>query len=704
VTTLYLQRIEISNFRAYGDNFSLSLPGTGVTILTGPDGLGKSTLFEAIEWALTGRVRRLEALTQEKLDRGRNNGLLARRQEDVPVAQYGVSLEFVNGEGESTRIERRAVREQENREQFAEVSSPNQLRGLGRGLPSEVITEKAIAIAAALKTTFGVEFVLEGAPPPAVMLERLLQAIEQVATVLMARKRVLSQTEETLNAWQQLDSTAAEARAQHAAAQAALVGLQNQVQAVLEVDERRRGAEIKRDTLLRLSGARMKIAQGLTQKSSVAVRIDRHTHELWMIQSYLRDTTKTIQRIKDLDSRIRSLLLVKQAVETCQQAYDEWGKEDEELRSKEPERLADPTEQASHRARQEAIQSSPMLIGVDWGQIPSHLAESNRRTQLELEAAQATRDELPDLEYLNDHQASMKARIDQLSSTIKEEHEVVAQIEEELLAAHALQQQYPDLLSTLGTLPSDEANAMDEAVRAVEQLVHHERQLVQSEEPFPSVLFKLNEEITKAQATSAQKDSEAQNLEQQIVSLRQRLLELGLQGFPGPVALDDQRNKLAEQESELQQLREQQKRLADSWLAWQKEEELRQVELEFNEQARRECPPSLDAVEERLRTSLTTGVDNGVARLLSMSTAYRWSRWPALLLDDPLQHHDQIHAAAFIEVLRHLVRDRKYQVILSIQDEDLADSLRRKMEVVGIECVTCRYRGLGPTGVLYSTG
>ena len=195
----------------------------------------------------------------------------------------------------------------------------------------------------------------------------------------------------------------------------------------------------------------------------------------------------------------------------------------------------------------------------------------------------------------------MKARIGQLSSTIKEEHAVVARIEEELLAAQALQQQYPELLSALGKLPSDEANAIDEAVRAAEQLVQHERQLVQSEEPFPSVLSKLNEAITQA--------------------------------------------RLAVQESLLQRLRRQ-----------------------------------------------TIGVDDGAAH-----------RWPALLLDDPLPHHDLIHAEAFIEALRELVRDRNYQVILSVQDEELADSMRRKLEVAGIECVTCRYSGLDPTGVRHST-
>lgn len=561
VTTLYLRRIEISNFRAYGDNFSLSLPGPGVTILTGPDGAGKSTFFEAIEWALTGRVRRIELPAQGVLDRGKNHGLLARRAGDAPVAQYRVSLEFVNSGAESHRIERSAVREQESRDRFAEVSAPTQqqlMNALGaentHAFTAKAMTERVIAIAAALKAIAGVEFSLEGAPPPAVLLDRLAQAFKKGATVLMERQRALSEAEIPL--------------------------------------------------ILQLVAIRQKVAEGVKQKSLLVGQNDRHTHELWMLQSYVRDTTKNIQRITELDNQIRGLLLTKQEIERCQQAH------------------SDPS-------RQEAIQASPILTGVAREQIPSHLAALSLKTQLELESAYSTRDQLPDLDGLTERQAGMKARIEELSATIKETHEIVARAEQELLAEQAVLQKHPELLSALGTLSADEARALDAAGGAVEQLGPHERQLVQK-------------------------------------------------------ALSNQRNTLAAQESTLQELRGQHERLAEAWLAWEREGE---------------SPPAVDAVdavEERLRAALAKG---GV----SMSTAYPRSRWPALLLDEPLQPHGPIHPAAFVEVVRELVRERKYQVILATRDKALAEGMRRKMVAAGIDCVTCRYGGLSPTGVLYST-
>lgn len=73
-----------------------------------------------------------------------------------------------------------------------------------------------------------------------------------------------------------------------------------------------------------------------------------------------------------------------------------------------------------------------------------------------------------------------------------------------------------------------------------------------------------------------------------------------------------------------------------------------------------------------------------VAALLAASTTFEWSRWRGLLLDDPLQHNDVIHASAFMDLLRQMVSKLGYQVILSTHDSSEAEFLGRKCRSAGI--------------------
>lgn len=90
-----------------------------------------------------------------------------------------------------------------------------------------------------------------------------------------------------------------------------------------------------------------------------------------------------------------------------------------------------------------------------------------------------------------------------------------------------------------------------------------------------------------------------------------------------------------------------------------------------------------------------------VSLMLSLSVAYPWSRWPALVLDDPLQHNDIIHGAAFIDIIVAMVKERSYQVLLTTHDLELADFVRRKLVASDTRCVTCVLTGPGADGVEY---
>ncbi len=70
--------------------------------------------------------------------------------------------------------------------------------------------------------------------------------------------------------------------------------------------------------------------------------------------------------------------------------------------------------------------------------------------------------------------------------------------------------------------------------------------------------------------------------------------------------------------------------------------------------------------------------------LFGASATYPWSRWKGLLMDDPLHHNDSIHAAAFIDVVRNLIRSQGYQIIVSTHDMEQAGYFLRKCRNAGI--------------------
>lgn len=85
-----------------------------------------------------------------------------------------------------------------------------------------------------------------------------------------------------------------------------------------------------------------------------------------------------------------------------------------------------------------------------------------------------------------------------------------------------------------------------------------------------------------------------------------------------------------------------------------------------------------------------------VAALLAASTTFEWSRWKGLLLDDPLQHNDVIHASAFMDLLRQMVQHLGYQIIVSTHDSAEAEFLGRKCASSGIPYVI---HDLAPPGL-----
>jgi len=112
-----------------------------------------------------------------------------------------------------------------------------------------------------------------------------------------------------------------------------------------------------------------------------------------------------------------------------------------------------------------------------------------------------------------------------------------------------------------------------------------------------------------------------------------------------------------------------------------------------------EIPADRGDVDPRLVHSEGQMAALGVSLLCAASLTFPWSRWKALVLDDPLQHNDAIHASAFSDFVGNLVNAKGYQVLLSTHELAQAEFLKRKFRARNIPCTMVTLLGAGADGV-----
>jgi DNA repair protein SbcC/Rad50 len=94
-----IKRIYLKNFKSVDEAF-IDFEGVNLNILDGPNGFGKTTIYDAIQLLLTGTVRRIESNRIVSNNRGFNDQLLAKDQSKKTI----IKIEFASKEQNEDKV------------------------------------------------------------------------------------------------------------------------------------------------------------------------------------------------------------------------------------------------------------------------------------------------------------------------------------------------------------------------------------------------------------------------------------------------------------------------------------------------------------------------------------------------------------------------------------------------------------------------
>lgn len=99
---MWIQSVKIRNFRGINEEREFLFQGKPFILLSAPNGLGKTTLIDAVEWCLTGNITRLKNAFNTRStnndERKKNvNGILKNKRVSKN-AEIEVILEIIDND------------------------------------------------------------------------------------------------------------------------------------------------------------------------------------------------------------------------------------------------------------------------------------------------------------------------------------------------------------------------------------------------------------------------------------------------------------------------------------------------------------------------------------------------------------------------------------------------------------------------------
>lgn len=134
-----IEQVEVEHFRGFRDRRTFDLGGgSNLTVLAGSNGLGKSSFFDAIEWALTGRLFRYEEGDEEK----RQTAFISHRPCDRKGVEEPAQVTVTLGNGQTTYHLTRRIKVANGEPDYGDNKTTVELSGAGHIWLEKAATEQ----------------------------------------------------------------------------------------------------------------------------------------------------------------------------------------------------------------------------------------------------------------------------------------------------------------------------------------------------------------------------------------------------------------------------------------------------------------------------------------------------------------------------------------------------------------------------------
>ncbi|MDE0279983.1 MAG: AAA family ATPase [Gammaproteobacteria bacterium] len=628
-----LSYIDICGFRGFKNRVCVSLADS-FTIIDGRNGVGKSTIFDAVEFALTGTISKyLDAKASgETVD----NYIWWCGEGTIPGERY-VEIGFRNGTEEcsvrrtpfdAVDIDLAKVTEKLVDKEFAPKTAIVQL------CAASIIRDEHIA-RLSLDLKEGERFTLLRDAIGAIDADEWIGKASRLSST--ASKRHDEASEELKHAKAKLDNS------------------------IRYLDE----VHTKLSSVSGLEEAIGRLQSMLKSTASVNELMIVARNQLSYIQNELEQADNILKRWSEVEKLKIQISELKKKVEN---AREEWRTAEEELANLQEEipSTLDASELSSQARKLEQLVNLGGNIGIRDGHCPlchSEISESAFREALVAVVSEAERlDEKAVEEAKRERtlkrtkekaagakafwELAMKEReetmeiIEKFDEAMKEAGLVASSREELLLHIEDVEKKREAIASEVGILDTISLNAI--LGRAKETRDHAVERVRRAEVR----LGKTRLAETRAKAIhDAVRRAVAETLDQRLGRVLPLMSELYKRLRPHPV-WDD-------------------------------------IEYSVRGDVRRFLKLQVgEGVNPQFVFSSGQRRATGLAFLLSMNLSISWNRWKSILLDDPVQHVDDYRAIHLAEVLAHLCHGGQ-QVVCAVEDNALADLMCRRLSGSG---------------------